>query len=93
MYAITKVEIVPSSGSAPFERDIVVVLHDVVIAKLVDRKQALQAGVHVAIECVIFEAHDAVFKVGQFSILLDHGIWLVLLLLLQIIDVSSVALG
>ena len=92
MYTITKVEIVPSSRSSTFERDVVVVLHDEVVAQLPDRQQALQTGVHVAIECVIFEAYDTVFKVGQFAILFNHRIRLVLLLLLQIIDVSSVAL-
>ena len=41
-----------------------VTLHHEIVAHLGDRQQALQAGIHVAVEGIIFEAHNAVLEVG-----------------------------
>ena len=42
--------------------DVVVLLHDKVISHLIYWKQALHTSIHIAVECVVFETHNAIFK-------------------------------
>ena len=73
MEAIAEIKIVisPSYSSV---RDIVVILHHVVISELLDRQQALQARIHVAVESVVLKADDSVLEVGQTFVNTSHRI-------------------
>ena len=81
MDSVAEIKYVTRTGR-PRARHIVVILQDKVISQLMDRYQALQTCIHVAIECVVFQSNYAIFKVRQSLIFLNHWIWFLLLLLI-----------
>ena len=75
MQLVTKIEVVAHPRSAPLG-DIEELLEHVVVTELVDGHQALQAGVHVAVECIVLKADDAVLVVRQLlELFISRGLW------------------
>ena len=62
MNAVTEFEIAIAACLASLCH-LPVTLHHEIVAHLGDRQQALQAGIHVAVEGIIFEANNAVLEV------------------------------
>ena len=75
MKSITEVEVIASAGKTSIGH-IVIILHHIVISKLCDGEQALEASIHVAVESVVLESHNPVFKVRKATVHTNHRVWL-----------------
>lgn len=63
MELLTEIEIV-SLSTYSFLLTVSILLQYEVISKVLDRQQALQTRVHVAVECIIMQTDYSVLKLG-----------------------------
>ena len=59
---VAEIEVISGPGPATIG-NIEVALCYVVVPQFVDRHQALEARVHIAVKCVVLEAHDPIFVI------------------------------
>ena len=88
MQLVAEVKLATGSGLTSLSH-VLVALHHIMVAKLYDRDKALQTSIHVAVKCVVLEAHDAVFEFWHSTIVFDTLTFLLLSSLLLVLIVSS----